>query len=214
VGAREGDTRRGSVSDLWKIGLDLSSGFDSRLSGFLFCFLSGRLLGQAGYDSGDGWWVEQHVGVAGISHWASALASVDALAQSRHTLAEPDRPDVVIVFTQVTDGFGPDTTTPDVAVGRDVATCPTGVTGDDLSPLVEGTLGELVILSSKALGDTGNATRRTLACLLAEEIGDGRVFVGISRHFRSKSIWHPPSTYWKMSYPLRSSTRFPFMTPI
>ncbi len=83
------------------------------------------------------------------------------------------------MVAQVADRLGSDAAAPDVAVGRDVTAGPTGITGNDLPSLVENSLGELVVLGTEALGDTGDAAGRALARLLAEEVGDGGVVIGL-----------------------------------
>ena len=64
------------------------------------------------------------------------FAVVDTAPEFRHLIAAPNPPQIIIVFAQVADALRPNTAAPQIAIGGDLATGPTGVTGNHLPLLI------------------------------------------------------------------------------
>ncbi len=136
------------------------------------------MTGHLGDDFGDGWRVEQHVGIVSVCHGAGTLFALDAAAQLGHCPVAPERRDVIIMVTHIPHGLGPNAAAPDVTIGGNMGARPTGITRNHLIMLVENTLGQLIIVGAEGLGKAGDPFSRGLAGLLAQKIGDLIVVVG------------------------------------
>jgi len=80
------------------------------------------------------------------------------------------------MLAQVAHALGADTAAPQIAVGGNLATGPTGVAGDDLALFIQDAFGKLVIFGPESLGDFGKAFHRAFSGFLAEKIGYRAIF--------------------------------------
>jgi hypothetical protein len=136
--------------------------------------------------------MQHHIGIRSVSHWTLTFTLVDAAAEVSHSVTTPDGTQIIIVFTQVADSFGPNTAAPDVAVGSNLTTGPAGITRNNLALLVQNPLGQSIIFRPERLRNFGKTFNGALASLLAEKISHRAIFFGQRGDLPTDSIQFDP----------------------